>query len=456
MLDRAGIRTRLAVILASLMVATILLYELVPQVAAGMVLIGLLCLYGTVLTIGVLHHKRRQRQQTSQLIAPGQAYEGPWPRVSMLVPAHDEADVIGDTIAGLLAQDYPDVELIVVNDRSRDDTWQAMQVAAERAGHPPQLQLINRPLEAIPGKSAVLNEALALSTGEIIAVFDADASCEPDFLRQSVPLFADGGDIADSRIGAVQAQKRISNRELNRLTRCQHYEYNLDAYFQSGRDAVRSAVELRGNGQLVRRKAVVRVGGWNEESLTDDLDLSTRLQLDGWDIRFARQASVYEQAVCDIDALIRQRKRWAEGSLIRYLTYAPAILKPSRGAFRAKIDMVAYLVEFLFPFWLLTDYGLITLHYWLGDVPRSHLVSSLLVLPVLGAFFVYSLIIAIYRFNRPIPWRRVVKGALITAMYMPLVWIPVVFWVTLKLLVRRQRGFVWHKTHHAPAPIAPV
>ncbi|MCL5459692.1 hypothetical protein M3M33_13740, partial [Loigolactobacillus coryniformis] len=75
-------------------------------------------------------------------------------------------------------------------------------------------------------------------------------------------------------VGAVQARKIIINKDYNLLTRCQNNEYTLDAHFQIGRDAVKGAVELRGNGELIKRTALEDIGGWNDHTITDDLDMS--------------------------------------------------------------------------------------------------------------------------------------------------------------------------------------
>ena len=79
-------------------------------------------------------------------------------------------------------------------------------------------------------------------------------------------------------VGAVQARKVIRNRNQNLLTRCQNNEYTMDTHFQAGRDSVKGAVELRGNGELIKRQAVEDIGGWNNYTIVDDLDMSTTLK----------------------------------------------------------------------------------------------------------------------------------------------------------------------------------
>lgn len=130
---------------------------------------------------------------------------------------------------------------------------------------------------------------MKIAKGEAILVFDADATVEPDFLKKLIP------ELEPKDVGAVQARKVIRNKNYNLLTRCQNNEYTMDTHFQVGRDSVKGAVELRGNGELIKREAVEDIGGWNNYTITDDLDMSTRLHIKGWNIRILSEAIVYEE-----------------------------------------------------------------------------------------------------------------------------------------------------------------
>jgi 1,2-diacylglycerol 3-beta-glucosyltransferase len=309
----------------------------------------------------------------------------------------------------------------------------------------------------------VLNEALALTDGEIICVFDADAHVEPDFLTKIVPY------LEDENVGAVQARKVIANWRENWLTRCQNYEYSLDANFQYGRDSVRGAVELRGNGQLVKREALEEVKGWNKQTLTDDLDLSTRLHIEGWDIRFAYKVTVFEEGIPEFDALLKQRRRWTEGTLFRYLEYAGPLLKSRKASLRTTLDMVAYFLEFLLPLWLVLDFiqlvvgfifnnpaftpflsALFGVKLVVSDPTFTHFLSSLLIVPVFSTGTCIALIVAIIRFNRPPVWEAILWGV-ITGLYMTILWFPMVFAIMVKVLFQKRRRTRWDKTRHTGA-----
>ena len=141
----------------------------------------------------------------------------------------------------------------------------------------------------------------------------------------------------------------------------------MDTHFQVGRDSVKGAVELRGNGELIKREALEDIGGWNNYTITDDLDMSTRLHIKGWDIRFCPEAKVYEEGVITFGALIKQRRRWVEGSIRRYLEYAKDVFNSKDMSLRVRVDLVAYVSEFLLPFWLVAEIFIQAFHFVKGE-----------------------------------------------------------------------------------------
>ncbi|MCU0542807.1 MAG: glycosyltransferase family 2 protein [Oscillatoriaceae cyanobacterium Prado104] len=243
-----------------------------------------------------------------------------WPYVSLLVAAKNEEAVIGRLVKSIGDLDYPidRYELWAIDDRSTDSTPQVLEQLAKEY---PQLKIFRRGENASGGKSGALNQVLPLTRGEFIAVFDADATVTPDLLRRVVPVF----DRAE--VGAVQVRKAIANAPLNFWTRSQEAEMALDSFFQQQRIAIGGIGELRGNGQFMRRTALESCGGWNEETITDDLDLTLRLHLDSWDIEFLVFPPVAEEGVTNPKALWHQRNRWAEGGYQRYLDYWQLIVR---------------------------------------------------------------------------------------------------------------------------------
>ncbi|HLP90894.1 MAG TPA: glycosyltransferase family 2 protein [Nostocaceae cyanobacterium] len=262
--------------------------------------------------------------------------QGELPTISVLVAAKNEEAVIARLVNNLCNLEYPhgEYEVWIIDDNSTDNT---PQVLAELQQQYKQLKVMRRSPQASGGKSGALNQVLPLTKGEIIAVFDADAQVTPDLLLQIAPLFQ------REKVGAVQMRKAIANAKENFWTKGQMAEMAVDTWFQQQRTAIGGIGELRGNGQFVRRQALESCGGWNEETITDDLDLTIRLHLDHWDIECVFYPPVQEEGVTNAIALWHQRNRWAEGGYQRYLDYWDLILKNRMGT-RKSIDLLIFLL----------------------------------------------------------------------------------------------------------------
>ena len=425
----------LAGLIATLWLVVYLTGKIMPFVSSVVLLVVFVAAYTWLLTLAMVDQKRREWKK------PPVRDMDYLPRVSVIIAAHNEQMVIEHTVREMLKLDYPDFELLVMDDRSTDRTPEIMHALIAELNDS-RLRYHQRDQDAFPGKPAAMNEALTVTNGEILCVFDADATTAPDFLRAIMPF------LADDNVGAVQARKVIINEGENWLTRCQNYEYSLDSHFQYGRDSVQGAVELRGNGQLVKREALVETGGWNNLTLTDDLDLSTRLHLEGWDIRFAHKVCVFEEGITQFKALLKQRRRWTEGTLWRYLEYAGKLLTCTKVSFRTRMDLVAYFLEFLLPIWLALDLIMLAWGFVVGDPTPMRIMSSLFVIPVFCYCMSLALTVAIIRFNRP-PIKDAVLWAIITGVYMTAIWFPLVFGIAIKVLVQKERRLRWDKTEHS-------
>ncbi|HEY9728396.1 MAG TPA: glycosyltransferase family 2 protein [Chroococcales cyanobacterium] len=265
-----------------------------------------------------------------------------FPYVSLLVAAKNEEAVIANLVKNLCDLDYPKsrYEVWVIDDHSTDRTPVLLdQLATQYDG----LNVLHRSEFAGGGKSGALNQVLPLTKGEIVGVFDADAEVPKDMLRRALPLFR------NPKIGAVQLRKAIANASVNFWTRGQTAEMAFDTYIQQQRLAVGGIGELRGNGQFVRRVALERCGGWNEQTITDDLDLTIRLHLDKWDIGFLDFPPVEEEGVTSALALWHQRNRWGEGGYQRYLDYWRLIASNRMGTLKT-LDLFSFaIIQYLLP-----------------------------------------------------------------------------------------------------------
>ncbi|MFH7027910.1 MAG: glycosyltransferase [Heteroscytonema crispum UTEX LB 1556] len=277
----------------------------------------------------------RRRPHTKEM-------QGDYPRVSVLVAAKNEEAVIGKLVKNLCSLDYPDgeYEVWIIDDNSTDKT---PQLLAELAKEYENLKVFKRSPGASGGKSGALNQILPLTKGEILAVFDADAQVSPDMLLQVIPLFQ------REKVGAVQVRKAIANAKENFWTKGQMAEMAVDMVWQQQRAAIGGIGELRGNGQFVRRTALESCGGWNEETITDDLDLTFRLHLERWDIECVFFPAVEEEGVTNAIALWHQRNRWAEGGYQRYLDYWDLILGNRMGTAKTWDLLLWMLIMYILP-----------------------------------------------------------------------------------------------------------
>ena len=250
---------------------------------------------------------------TSELLPVGE-----FPTLDVVVAARDEEAVVARLVERLTALRYPTDRLStwVIDDGSLDQTPALLDALAENH---PSLNVIHRPRDAGGGKSGALNTALAQLKGEWLLGLDADAQLQDDLLERLVPYALEGG------WSAVQLRKAVIDADRNWLTRSQAMEMALDAVIQTGRLTGGGVVELRGNGQLIQRSMLEASGGFNEDTVTDDLDLSFRLLTHGALVGILWDPPVQEEAVPGLTALWKQRHRWAEGGLQRFNDYWPTL-----------------------------------------------------------------------------------------------------------------------------------
>ncbi|MFN5118153.1 MAG: glycosyltransferase [Cyanobacteriota bacterium] len=354
------------------------------------------------------------------------------PSVDVVVAARDEQAVIGRLVERIAELRYPPDKrkLWIVDDGSEDRTPERL---AELAARYPWLQVLTRPRDAGGGKSGALNLVLEQLQGRWMLVLDADADLQPDVLERLIP-FAESGQWA-----AVQLRKAVVNSDDNLLTQAQAMEMAFDAVIQEGRLAGGGVTELRGNGQLLRRDAVQTAGGFNEATVTDDLDLSFRFLLAGLPIGLLWDPPVKEEAVLTLPALWRQRQRWAEGGLQRFLDYWPGLFS-DRLTGAQKLDLACFfLLQYVLPVMAAADLvgALIT------RTPPTNWPFSIVALGLSG--------LAIAR-----GCRRPSEGPALPAMnpfsmglgIVYLVhWFVVIPWVTVRMALFPKR-LVWAKTLH--------
>ena len=223
--------------------------------------------------------------------------------VSVLIPAFNEARVIEASVRRVLESGEVGIEVIVIDDGSKDTT-SAIVVAA--FGSDPRVQLLTLPNG---GKARALNEGLKLAKGDIIIALDADTQFEADTIAKLARWFA------DSDIGAVAGNAKVGNRH-NLVTRWQAVEYvtaqNLERRALASFDAI---MVVPGAVGAWRRAALDEVGGYPADTLAEDQDLTIAIQRKGWRIGYDVDAVAWTEAPESLGALATQRFRWAYGTL---------------------------------------------------------------------------------------------------------------------------------------------
>lgn len=229
--------------------------------------------------------------------------DAPQPPVSVIIPAYNEEKVIVASIARVLASDYPALELIVADDGSKDAT---SALVAEHYGDDPRVRLLTL---TNGGKASALNRALTHASGEIVIALDADTQFLPDTIAKLVRWFA------DPQIGAVAGNARVGNR-INLITRWQAIEYvTAQNVERRALDALGAITVVPGAVGAWRRAALDAVGGYPEDTLAEDQDLTIAIQRKGWRVCYDVQAIALTEAPESFRALSKQRYRWSFGTL---------------------------------------------------------------------------------------------------------------------------------------------
>ncbi len=245
------------------------------------------------------------------------------PKVTIQLPIFNEMYVVERLVDTVCKIDYPrDLLEIQVLDDSTDETCGIARAVVERnrkAGH--NVVYIHR-TNREGFKAGALEHGLTLATGDYVAVFDADFVPAPDFLRRTVPFFA------DPKVGMVQVRWGHLNREYSLLTEAQGIL--LDGHFiieHTARNRAGCFFNFNGTAGIWRRSTIADAGGWQHDTLTEDLDLSYRSQLKGWQFIFLPEVVSPAEVPVDMNAFKSQQHRWAKGSIQTARKLLPRILK---------------------------------------------------------------------------------------------------------------------------------
>jgi len=263
-----------------------------------------------------------------------------WPPITVLIAAHNEEAVVADIIKALLEADYPreKMTIIPVNDRSTDRTREIIDAFAEEH---PSIEPFHR-VGGKPGKAAALKEAMLRVNTEVVLIFDADYIPGKALLRQLVAPFF------DPEIGAVMGRVVPLNVGKKCLTRLLDLErsggYQVD---QQARMNLHLVPQYGGTVAGVRKVALEEIGGWNQNALAEDTDLTYRLLLAGWKTAYENRAECYEEVPERWPVRVRQIMRWAKGHNQEMISYIVPTAKCSSLGWFERVDGVLLLGVYL-------------------------------------------------------------------------------------------------------------
>jgi cellulose synthase/poly-beta-1,6-N-acetylglucosamine synthase-like glycosyltransferase len=386
-----------------------------------------------ILTAGVKYLRRSGRKSKKKGY-----HKRNLPTFSIIVPVKNEEKVVGRLLDALSHLNYPagKKEIIIVEDGSTDRTVDVCEEHAKK--HPMNTKILHRPFSS--GKPSALNFGIKCAKGEIVGIFDADSIPAPDALLNVCKYFE------DSAVAAVQGRIVSVNSEENMLTKFISYEEAVwcMVYLQ-GKDVLSLFVHLKGSCQFIRRDVLEKLKGFDENILSEDMEISARLTEKDYKIRYAPDVRSWQESPADLKQLFKQRTRWMRGTMEVAFKYGRLMAKPGRknidteatlfGPFVLIVSLVTYFsafYTFFIPFpldflWqvamqftaVITTLMLLICGLALIYTSKPRKVTSLLWLPFIYFYLCLQAFIALYALllillRRPRRWVKTEKTGLIS------------------------------------------
>jgi len=262
------------------------------------------------LSLAIAYVRNKYRLKRGEIEASEPVFDpNNTPKVTVQLPMFNELYVAERIIETVAAFDYPADKLqIQVLDDSTDETQEVIaKKVAEVAARGVNIQHIHR-VDRTGYKAGALDDAMDQVEGEFIAIFDADFIPHSDFLQKTMPYFR------DDNVGVVQTRWGHINKKYSLLTELQ--AFGLNGHFaieQGGRNASGHFINFNGTGGVWRKKCIEDAGGWEHDTLTEDLDLSYRAQIKGWKFQYLEDVVAPAELPITMSALKSQQHRWMKG-----------------------------------------------------------------------------------------------------------------------------------------------
>jgi len=303
-------------------------------------ILGIVLVSGRAAIIGLLALIEKLRPDRAVMPDPP-------PGVTVLIPAHNEENVIVQTVNSVLQSEYKNLHIVVVNDGSADRTGKLLESRFSREPRVHIIHQVNR------GKAAALNVALSQADTEIVVTIDADTEVEPDAIRKLVRHFS------DPTVGAVAGNVKVGNRS-RWLTRWQALEYITSQNMEKRAfDLLNCITVVPGALGAWRRKAIEAAGGITADTVAEDADLTIGIRRAGWRVTYDEEALAWTEAPEKPGQLIRQRFRWTFGTLQSFWKHSGTLFRPKYGTlgwialpnifiFQLALPLISPLIDLLF------------------------------------------------------------------------------------------------------------
>ncbi len=287
----------------------------VSMVLLLMFLIVLIFRFFVLIYVAHLHHRDRLQIPDRVVEYFNTEDRSHFPTVSIIVPCFNEGVVIERSLGSLLELHYPDLEIIVVDDGSTDDTSARARRFEGQQGH----HVVRVLRQENAGKAEALNNGIRHARGELIMAVDADSRLDPASLLYAIPHFE------NPKVGAVAGNVKIVNRH-NMVTKMQALEYIEGLNMVRRSQGYFSAVNvIPGPLGVFRRKVLEEVGGYDSDTYAEDCDITIKILAHRWKIEYEPYAITWTEAPETVNAFYRQRYRWTRGILQSLRKHAPSL-----------------------------------------------------------------------------------------------------------------------------------
>jgi len=335
-----------------------------------------------------------------------------YPRVSVLIPCHNEAACIAETVDRMSRLDYPDYEIICIDDGSTDRTLAILDELQPRYS---RLRIVT--LESNRGKATALRAGLLASKSEFLVCIDADSYLSPGSLHWFLWHF-----VNFPRVGAVTGNPRIRNRT-SLLGKIQVGEYStIIGMIKRTQRMLGKVFTISGVAAAFRKRALLDVGLWSPDMVTEDIDISWKLQEHFWDIRFEERVLCWIRTPEHVPGLWRQRVRWAQGGAEVMLKYSRSMLDIRQRRFWPVY--LEYVVSVFWAYAFLFSAVLAVLNVFF-DLPAPYSYATIVPPEWTGTFLA---LVCLLQGAIALSFERTVEGGLKKYTFW-FIWYPLVYWL---------------------------